>query len=77
MRAHPADISEEIDGKTCQVSVVSFDSKYTPEGAAAGANALALKMREDVITDGSKTDAILSNAPERIGDFFAVPKVVE
>src|SRR6476659_4847561 len=31
----------KIDGKTCTVSVVSYDSKYTPDGAAAGANALA------------------------------------
>jgi branched-chain amino acid transport system substrate-binding protein len=31
----------QIDGKTCKVSVVSYDSKYTPDGAAAGANALA------------------------------------
>jgi branched-chain amino acid transport system substrate-binding protein len=30
-----------IDGKMCKVSVVSYDSKYTPDGAAAGANALA------------------------------------
>lgn len=43
----------------------------------AGASAMALKMREDVVTDGNRTDQILSNAPERIGDFFAVPKVVE
>ena len=31
----------KIDGKTCKVTVVSYDSKYTPEGASAGANALA------------------------------------
>jgi branched-chain amino acid transport system substrate-binding protein len=31
----------KINGKTCTVSVVSYDSKYTPDGAAAGANALA------------------------------------
>lgn len=31
----------KINGKTCKVSVVSYDSKYTPDGAAAGANALA------------------------------------
>jgi aspartyl-tRNA(Asn)/glutamyl-tRNA(Gln) amidotransferase subunit C len=43
----------------------------------AGASAMALKMREDVVNDGGKADQILSNAPERIGDFFAVPKVVE
>ena len=40
----------------------------------AGASAMALKMR---VADGGKMDAVLSNAPERIGDFFAVPKVVE
>jgi aspartyl-tRNA(Asn)/glutamyl-tRNA(Gln) amidotransferase subunit C len=34
-------------------------------------------MRADVVTDGGYPDKILSNAPERIGDFFAVPKVVE
>lgn len=43
----------------------------------SGASAMALKMRADVVTDGEQANAILSNAPERIGDFFAVPKVVE
>ena len=42
-----------------------------------GAAHMALKMREDVVTDGSYPEEILTNAPERIGDFFAVPKVVE
>jgi aspartyl-tRNA(Asn)/glutamyl-tRNA(Gln) amidotransferase subunit C len=37
----------------------------------------ALPMREDVVTDGGSPDRVLSNAPERAGDFFAVPKVVE
>jgi branched-chain amino acid transport system substrate-binding protein len=31
----------KVNGQTCKVSVVSYDSKYTPDGAAAGANALA------------------------------------
>ncbi len=43
----------------------------------AGAAANALPMREDVVTDGFYPDAVLANAPERIGAFFAVPKVVE
>ena len=34
-------------------------------------------MRRDEITDGGYADKILSNAPDRIGNFFAVPKVVE
>lgn len=42
-----------------------------------GATQMALKMREDVVTDGGYPDQILGNAPERAGDFFVVPKVVE
>ena len=43
----------------------------------AGAQQMALKMREDVVTDGGYPEKVLSNAPDRAGDFFAVPKVVE
>jgi aspartyl-tRNA(Asn)/glutamyl-tRNA(Gln) amidotransferase subunit C len=42
-----------------------------------GAAQMALKMREDVVTDGGYPDKVLANAPERAGDFYAVPKVVE
>jgi len=42
-----------------------------------GAAQMALKMREDAVTDGGYPDRVLANAPERAGDFFAVPKVVE
>jgi aspartyl-tRNA(Asn)/glutamyl-tRNA(Gln) amidotransferase subunit C len=36
-----------------------------------------LPMREDVVTDGHKRAAILSNAPKADRGFFVVPKVVE
>jgi len=42
-----------------------------------GAARMALKMREDVVTDGDVQEKVLANAPERIGAYFAVPKVVE
>ena len=42
-----------------------------------GAAQMALKMREDVVTDGGIREQILANAPDREGDFFGVPKVVE
>jgi len=42
-----------------------------------GAAQMALKMRDDAVTDGGYPDRVLANAPERAGDFFAVPKVVE
>jgi aspartyl-tRNA(Asn)/glutamyl-tRNA(Gln) amidotransferase subunit C len=38
---------------------------------------MALKMREDVVTDGGYPEKILANAPERAGSFYAVPKVLE
>ncbi len=43
----------------------------------AGAANTAAPMRADVVTDGGYPDKVLANAPERIGDFYVVPKVVE
>lgn len=43
----------------------------------AGAAQLALRMREDAVTDGFYLEKVLANAPERAGPFYAVPKVVE
>ena len=42
-----------------------------------GAANMAMAMRADEVTDGGYPDKVLANAPERIGDFYAVPKVVE
>ena len=38
---------------------------------------MAMKMREDKVTDGGIPDAIIANAPAREVHFFVVPKVVE
>ena len=38
---------------------------------------MALKMREDVVTDGDQPERALSNAPADAEGFFVVPKVVE
>lgn len=37
----------------------------------------ALRMREDVVTDGGAADALMANAPGGEDHFFVVPKVVE
>lgn len=42
-----------------------------------GAATLAMRLREDAITDGNLQEAVLANAPDRAGSFYAVPKVVE
>jgi aspartyl-tRNA(Asn)/glutamyl-tRNA(Gln) amidotransferase subunit C len=38
---------------------------------------MAMKKRQDVVTDGSKAEDIVANAPESTDNFFMVPKVVE
>lgn len=38
---------------------------------------MALKMREDVITDGEKAARVTKNAPQSEDHYFLVPKVVE
>jgi aspartyl-tRNA(Asn)/glutamyl-tRNA(Gln) amidotransferase subunit C len=38
---------------------------------------MAMKTREDKVTDGGIADAILANAPAHEDHFFLVPKVVE
>ena len=43
----------------------------------AGAGTMALRLRDDAVTDGGYVERVLANAPDRAGDFYAVPKVVE
>jgi aspartyl-tRNA(Asn)/glutamyl-tRNA(Gln) amidotransferase subunit C len=38
---------------------------------------MEMKKRVDVVTDGSKADDIVANAPNEDRNFFLVPKVVE
>jgi len=38
---------------------------------------MAMKKRQDVVTDGGKAADIVANAPAAEEDFFLVPKVVE
>jgi len=38
---------------------------------------MALKMREDVVTDGEKAKLVTANAPQSEDNYFLVPKVVE
>jgi aspartyl-tRNA(Asn)/glutamyl-tRNA(Gln) amidotransferase subunit C len=38
---------------------------------------MAMKKREDVVTDGEMADRIVANAPASEDDYFLVPKVVE
>ena len=39
--------------------------------------AMALRRREDVVTDGDLHTRVLANAPHQSANFFNVPKVIE
>jgi aspartyl-tRNA(Asn)/glutamyl-tRNA(Gln) amidotransferase subunit C len=38
---------------------------------------MAMKKRQDVVTDGNDAERVLKNAPQREDGYFVVPKVVE
>ncbi len=62
-----------ILGYVEQLGEVNVDGVEPLSGGAQ----MALRQREDKLTDGDMAEKILANAPDRIGNFFAVPKVVE
>jgi aspartyl-tRNA(Asn)/glutamyl-tRNA(Gln) amidotransferase subunit C len=56
-----------------QLNEVNVDGVAPLTGGAT----MALPMRDDLVTDGGMVERVLANAPDRVGDYFAVPKVVE
>lgn len=42
-----------------------------------GTSQVVARLRQDKVTDGECREAVLSNAPDRVGPFYTVPKVVE
>ena len=54
-------------------------SEVDTDGVAPMTSVADMKMakRTDSVTDGGVLEKVLTNAPDRVGDFYAVPKVVE
>ncbi len=46
-------------------------------GGSPVQSSAGMRMREDAVTDGGIAEAVLANAPDRMGEYFGVPKVVE
>jgi len=79
IRVDAADVAQlqaEISGILDWIAMLNEVDVEGVEPLTGGAQ-MALKMREDVVTDGGITEQILANAPDRVGDYYAVPKVVE
>ncbi len=59
-----------------QLQAVDTDG-VEPMAGGAPTGQPAMRMRADAVTDGGRPDAVLANAPDRMGEYFGVPKVVE
>ena len=59
-----------------QLQAVDTDG-IEPMAGGAPEGQPAMRMRADAVTDGGQADAVLRNAPDRMDDYFGVPKVVE
>jgi aspartyl-tRNA(Asn)/glutamyl-tRNA(Gln) amidotransferase subunit C len=74
--AEVATLQQELNGILGWIEQLNEVDVTGVAPLTGGAN-MALPMRDDVVTDGGYADRVLANAPDRAGDFYAVPKVVE
>jgi len=74
--AEVAVLAAELNGVLGYVAELNEVDVSGVEPLSGGAQ-MAMRLRDDVVTDGEMAEKILRNAPERSGEFFAVPKVVE
>jgi aspartyl-tRNA(Asn)/glutamyl-tRNA(Gln) amidotransferase subunit C len=74
--AEVAVLAAELNGILGYVAQLDEVDVRGVEPLSGGAQ-MAMRLRDDVVTDGEMAEEILANAPERSGDFFVVPKVVE
>ena len=71
---------EHLKGElNAMLAFVEQLSEVNVEGVApmTSVTPMAMKKREDVVTDGNIADDIVANAPATEDHFFLVPKVVE
>lgn len=59
-----------------QLQAVNTEGVEPMAGGGVGTGGAA-RLREDAITDGGIPEKVLANAPDREGEYFGVPKVVE
>ena len=71
-------LQAEINGILGWIEQLQGVDTQGVEPMAGGApNPGTLPWRADAVTDGGQADAVLRNAPDREGEYFGVPKVVE
>jgi aspartyl-tRNA(Asn)/glutamyl-tRNA(Gln) amidotransferase subunit C len=78
--AVPEDKLEPLAGELNGIlGWVEMLNEVNVEGVPAMSSVVAqkLKWRKDEVNDGGVAEALMQNAPDREGNFFVVPKVVE
>ena len=74
--AQVAQMQTELNGILGWIEQLNEVDVTGVEPLTGGAQ-MAMRMRDDAVTDGGQAEAVLANAPDRDGPFYAVPKVVE
>jgi aspartyl-tRNA(Asn)/glutamyl-tRNA(Gln) amidotransferase subunit C len=76
-------LAQEINGilgwieQLSEVDTTGVEPMWGAGTHAPGKEGMELRWREDAVTDGGQAEKILANAPDREGEYFGVPKVVE
>lgn len=68
--------SKELSGILKWIEMLGQVNTDNIEPLANVAN-IALRTRQDQVTDGGYQEAVLKNAPESLQGYFVVPKVIE
>ena len=68
-----ADELNSIIGRVEQLGEVNTDGVQPMTSVAE----MLTPQRPDQVTDGKVTEKVLANAPDRVKDFYAVPKVLD
>lgn len=74
-----ADVPQMQDELNAILSFVEQLNEVDVEGVQpmTSVTPMAMKMRQDIVTDGGDVASVLANAPVSEDGFFVVPKVVE
>jgi aspartyl-tRNA(Asn)/glutamyl-tRNA(Gln) amidotransferase subunit C len=79
IRLDEADVPQMQDELNAILSFVEQLNEVDVDGVEpmTSVTPMAMKMRQDIVTDGGDVASILANAPASEDGFFVVPKIIE
>ena len=70
-------VQAEINGILGWIEQLQAVDGVEPMAGGSPVATAAARLRQDAVTDGDRAEEVLANAPDRMGAWFGVPKVVE